>query len=88
MVLKSSKIRTLGRTFHPFNRFFTESHLFLNPNKGLLMNLNACGGLEYPVAFGLLVSAWGLKVVGGAACPLESVFFLNIACNIAVCHQQ
>ena len=52
------------------------------------MNLNACGGLEYPVAFGLLVSAWGLKVVGGAACPLESVFFLNIACNIAVCHQQ
>ena len=52
------------------------------------MNLNACEGLEYPDAFGGLVSALGLKVVGGPALPCESVFFLNIACNIAVCHQQ
>ena len=88
MVLKSSRIRTLLRTFRPVNRFFTESHLFLNPDKGFIMNLNACEGLEYPDAFGGLVSALGLKVVGGPALPCESVFFLNIACNIAVCHQQ
>ena len=52
------------------------------------MNLNKCKGLEYPDAFGLLVSALGLKVVSGPTLQCESVFFSNIACNIAVCHQQ
>ena len=52
------------------------------------MNLNACEGLEYPDAFGVLVSALGLKAVGGMTLYCDSVFFLNIACNIAVCHQQ